>query len=186
MLAGRVLGWLGFGAASTVAASCALVPLALGRAGGQPLLAGLPLLLVGLVLAGAARVAGGGVFRQLTAGLLVPLLAVAVLRPVAELRAGFLLLAAGLVTAGLAGAVRLLPQRHRTGPRVGALLVAAGSAQVAGSPPEPSQCSRWAGHCPPGRGPMPVLISPGAGNSRSSPCSPPGPACCCCRGRPVR
>ncbi|SCE90163.1 hypothetical protein GA0070216_10330 [Micromonospora matsumotoense] len=131
VLAGRVLGWLGFGAASTVAASCALVPLALGRAGGQPLLAGLPLLLVGLVLAGAARVSGVRVFRQLTAGLLVPLLATAALRPVAELRAGFLLLAAGLVTAGLAGAVRLLPQRHRTGPRVGALLVAAGSAQVA-------------------------------------------------------
>ncbi|MEU1603655.1 SCO7613 C-terminal domain-containing membrane protein [Micromonospora matsumotoense] len=131
VLAGRVLGWLGFGAASTVAASCALVPLALGRAGGQPLLAGLPLLLVGLVLAGAALVSGVRVFRQLTAGLLVPLLATAALRPVAELRAGFLLLAAGLVTAGLAGAVRLLPQRHRTGPRVGALLVAAGSAQVA-------------------------------------------------------
>ncbi|QDY10377.1 hypothetical protein FJK98_27195 [Micromonospora sp. HM134] len=130
MLAGRVLGWLGFGGALTVAASCALVPLALGRAGGQPLLAGLPLLLVGLVLAGAARVAGATVFRQITAGLLVPLLAVAVLRPVAELRAGFLLLAVGLVAATLAGAVRLLPQRHRTGPRVGALLVAGGAAQV--------------------------------------------------------
>ncbi|MEV0943053.1 hypothetical protein AB0I90_22090 [Micromonospora wenchangensis] len=130
VLAGRVLGWLAFGGALTVAASCALVPLALGRAGGQPLLAGLPLLLVGLVLAGAARVAGAAVFRQITAGLLVPLLAVAVLRPVAELRAGFLLLAVGLVAAALAGAVRLLPQRHRTGPRVGALLVAGGAAQV--------------------------------------------------------
>ncbi|MBM7079019.1 SCO7613 C-terminal domain-containing membrane protein [Micromonospora humida] len=130
VLAGRMLGWLGFGAALTVAASCALVPLALGRAGGQPLLAGLPLLLVGLVLAGAARVAAATVFRQITAGLLVPLLAVAVLRPVAELRAGFLLLAVGLVAAALAGAVRLLPQRHRTGPRVGALLVAGGAAQV--------------------------------------------------------
>ncbi|MEU8374071.1 hypothetical protein AB0C22_13215 [Micromonospora sp. NPDC048894] len=130
VLAGRVLGWLGFGAATTVAASCALVPLVLGRAGGQPLLAGLPMLLVGLVLAGAARVAGAGVFRQLTTGLLVPLLAVAMLRPVAELRAGFLLLAVGLVAAALAGGVRLLPQRHRTGPRVGALLVAAGAAQV--------------------------------------------------------
>ncbi|WKU08184.1 SCO7613 C-terminal domain-containing membrane protein [Micromonospora sp. HUAS LYJ1] len=130
VLAGRVLGWLGFGSALTVAASCALVPLALGRAGGQPLLAGLPLLLVGLVLAGAARVAAATVFRQITAGLLVPLLAVAVLRPVAELRAGFLLLAVGLVAAALAGAVRLLPQRHRTGPRVGALLVVGGAAQV--------------------------------------------------------
>lgn len=130
MLAGRVLGWLGFGAAVTVAASCALVPLALGRAGGLPLLAGLPLLLVGLVLAGAARVAGARVFQQITAGLLVPLLAVALLRPAGELRAGFLLLAVGLVPAVLAGAVRLLPQRHRSGPRIGALLVAAGSAQV--------------------------------------------------------
>ncbi|KWV30098.1 SCO7613 C-terminal domain-containing membrane protein [Micromonospora rifamycinica] len=129
-LAGRVLGWLGFGAAVTVAASCALVPLALGRAGGQPLLAGLPLLLVGLVLAGAARVAGARVFQQITAGLLVPLLAVALLRPVGELRAGFLLLAVGLVAAVLAGAVRMLPQRHRSGPRIGALLVAAGAAQV--------------------------------------------------------
>ncbi|MEU7616937.1 hypothetical protein AB0B27_12685, partial [Micromonospora rifamycinica] len=131
VLAGRVLGWLGFGAAATVAASCALVPLALGRAGGQPLLAGLPLLLVGLVLAGAARVAGARVFQQITAGLLVPLLAVVLLRPVGELRAGFLLLAVGLVAAVLAGAVRLLPQRHRGGPRIGALLVAAGAAQVA-------------------------------------------------------
>ncbi|MEV6799916.1 hypothetical protein AB0M91_16435 [Micromonospora rifamycinica] len=131
VLAGRVLGWLGFGAAATVAASCALVPLALGRAGGQPLLAGLPLLLVGLVLAGAARVAGARVFQQITAGVLVPLLAVALLRPVGELRAGFLLLAVGLVAAVLAGAVRLLPQRHRSGPRIGALLVAAGAAQVA-------------------------------------------------------
>ncbi|WP_328343366.1 SCO7613 C-terminal domain-containing membrane protein [Micromonospora sp. NBC_00421] len=130
VLAGRVFGWLGFGAAVTVAASCALVPLALGRAAGQPLLAGLPLLLVGVVLAGAARAAGARVFRQLTAGLLVPLVAAALLRPVAELRAGFLLLAVGLVAAGLAGAVRLLPQRHRIGPRVGALLVAGGAAQV--------------------------------------------------------
>ncbi|MFI9644533.1 SCO7613 C-terminal domain-containing membrane protein [Micromonospora sp. NPDC051925] len=130
VVAGRVLAWLGFGGAATVAASCALVPLALGRAAGQPLLAGLPLLGVGLVLSGAALAAGGRLFRQVAAGLLVPLLAAALLRPVAELGAGFLLLATGLVAAGLAGAVRLLPQRHRIGPRFGALLVAGGSAQV--------------------------------------------------------
>ncbi|MEH0846370.1 hypothetical protein V6U81_28745, partial [Micromonospora sp. CPCC 205711] len=127
--AGRVLAWLGFGVASALAACTALVPLAWGRAAGQPLLAGLPLLLVGLVLLGAARVAGGP-FPQVAAGLLVPLLAAALLRPVAELSAGFLLLAAGVVSIGAAGAVRLLPTRFRSGPRVGALVVTGVLAQV--------------------------------------------------------
>lgn len=38
--AGRVLAWLGHGVALAVAAGCALVPLALGRVAGTPLLAG--------------------------------------------------------------------------------------------------------------------------------------------------
>ncbi|MGK5445853.1 hypothetical protein ACSNN7_29100, partial [Micromonospora sp. URMC 105] len=102
----QALAWLGFGAATVLAAGCALVPLAWGRAAGQPVLAGVPMLLVGLVLLGAAWAAGGRVFRQVAAALLVPLLAAALLRPVAELRPGVLLVAAALVTAALAGAVR--------------------------------------------------------------------------------
>ncbi|MDH6459895.1 hypothetical protein M2302_000046 [Micromonospora sp. A200] len=128
--AGQVLAWLGFGAATALAAGCALVPLAWGRAAGRPLLAGAPLLLVGLVLLGAAWAAGGRVFRQVAAALLVPLLAAALLRPVAELRPGVLLVAAALVTAALAGAARVVPVRLRSGPRVGALLVAGALAQV--------------------------------------------------------
>ncbi|MEV0724134.1 hypothetical protein AB0I37_15300 [Micromonospora purpureochromogenes] len=130
MRAGQVLAWLGFGAATALAAGCALVPLAWGRAAGRPLLAGAPLLLVGLVLLGAAWAAGGRVFRQVAAALLVPLLAAALLRPVAELRPGVLLVAAALVTAALAGAARVVPARLRSGPRVGALLVAGALAQV--------------------------------------------------------
>ncbi|WP_346538423.1 hypothetical protein [Micromonospora sp. DPT] len=128
--AGQVLAWLGFGAATTLAAGCALVPLAWGRAAGRPLLAGAPLLLVGLVLLGAAWAAGGRVFRQVAAALLVPLLAAALLRPVAELRPGVLLVAAALVTAALAGAARVVPAWLRSGPRIGALFVAGALAQV--------------------------------------------------------
>ncbi|WP_446216714.1 SCO7613 C-terminal domain-containing membrane protein [Micromonospora sp. IBHARD004] len=131
VVAGRVLGWLGHGVALTVAAGCALVPLARGRAAGTPLLAGGPLLLVALALLGGALAAGGRTYRLIAAGLLVPVFATALLRPVAELRPGLLLVAAGSVVAVLAGAVRALPARLRTGPRVGALVVAAGLAQVA-------------------------------------------------------
>ncbi|MFF5175513.1 SCO7613 C-terminal domain-containing membrane protein [Micromonospora sp. NPDC000089] len=129
--AGQALAWLGFGAAVVGAAGNALVPLLHGRAVGQPLLAGVPLLVVGLVLLAAAWVAGVVALRQVAAGLLVPALAAAVLRPVAELRAGFLPLAAALVAAGLAGGVRALPARFRPGPRIGALVVVGGSFQVA-------------------------------------------------------
>ncbi|MFJ6165551.1 SCO7613 C-terminal domain-containing membrane protein [Micromonospora orduensis] len=170
-VAGRVVAGAGHVVALTGAASCALVPLLLGRAAGTPLLAGAPLLLVALAAFGAARLVGGPVLRTLAAGLVVPVLAVAVLRPVAELRPALLLFAASVVAVGLAGAVRLLPASvrsegagpttagsgaagpamagpagagpatagavagggggWRTGPRVGALLVAAGTAQVA-------------------------------------------------------
>ncbi|MDZ5444794.1 hypothetical protein U2F26_18930 [Micromonospora sp. 4G57] len=131
VVAGRVLGWLGHGVALAVAAGCALVPLAWGRAAGTPLLAGGPLLLVALALLGGALAAGGRAYRVVAAGLLVPVLATALLRPVAELRPGLLLVAAGSVAAVLAGAVAALPARLRTGPRVGALVVAGGLAQVA-------------------------------------------------------
>ncbi|SCG58063.1 SCO7613 C-terminal domain-containing membrane protein [Micromonospora inositola] len=131
VVAGRVLGWLGHGVALAAAAGCALVPLARGRAAGTPLLAGGPLLLVSVALLGGALAVGGRTYRLVAAGLLVPMLATALLRPVAELRPGLLLFAAGSVVAVLAGAVRVLPGRLRTGPRVGALVVAGGLAQVA-------------------------------------------------------
>ncbi|MFG3418522.1 SCO7613 C-terminal domain-containing membrane protein [Micromonospora sp. NPDC049460] len=129
VIAGRVVAWIGYAGALAVAASCALVPLALGRAAGTPLLAGGPLLLVALTLLGAAVFTGGRVFRAVAAGLLVPVLAGAVVRPVAELGTAPVLTA--LVVVALAGAVRLLPAGWRTGPRVGALLVAGGTAQLA-------------------------------------------------------
>ncbi|MEU1684206.1 hypothetical protein [Micromonospora sp. NPDC005707] len=131
LLAGWVLGWAAHGVALALAAGCALVPLALGRAAGTPLLAGGPLLVVALALAAGAVAAGGRTYRAVTAGLLVPVLAAALIRPVAALRPGLLLLAAGLVVLALAGAVRALPAGPRTGPRLGAFLVAAGLGQVA-------------------------------------------------------
>lgn len=128
--AGQVLGWLGHGAALALAAGFALVPLAVGRAAGTPLLAGGPLLVVALALVAGAYTAGGRTWRAVAAGLLVPVLAAALVRPVAAERPGLLLLAAGLTVAVLAGAVRALPARLRTGPRIGALAVAAGLGQV--------------------------------------------------------
>ncbi|MFF3857178.1 SCO7613 C-terminal domain-containing membrane protein [Micromonospora sp. NPDC002575] len=128
--AGRVLAWLGCGGALLVAGGCALAPLAVGEAAGSPLLAGGPLLLVGLALLGAALVAGGRLFRAAAAGALVPVLGLALLRPVAELRSGLLTVATALVALALAGAARALPRRAGTGPRAGALVVAAGAAQV--------------------------------------------------------
>ncbi|MEV6516522.1 hypothetical protein AB0M37_12080 [Micromonospora chalcea] len=131
LVAGQALGWIGHGAALVLAAGCALVPLAVGHAAGTPLLAGGPLLVVALALLVGALTAGGRTWRATTAGLLVPVLAVALVRPVAELRPGLLLVAAALVVAALAGAVRALPASVRTGPRVGALAVAAALGQVA-------------------------------------------------------
>lgn len=141
LLVGRVSAGIGHVAALVGAASCALTPLILGRAAGSPLLAGLPLLLVALTGFGAAWLVGGRALRAVAAGLLVPVLAAALLRPVAELRPSLLLLASATVALGLAAAVRILPVRSgaevagaggwRTGPRAGALLVAAGTAQVA-------------------------------------------------------
>ncbi|MEW2327338.1 hypothetical protein AB0880_05925 [Micromonospora chersina] len=131
VFAGWVLGWVGHGVALALAAGCALVPLVLGRAAGTPLLAGGPLLVVALALFAGALAAGGRTHRLVSAGLLVPVLATALIRPVAALRPGLLLLAAGIVVLALAGAVRALPAGPRTGPRLGAFLVAAGLGQVA-------------------------------------------------------
>ncbi|MDG4805984.1 hypothetical protein O7634_04355 [Micromonospora sp. WMMD1120] len=140
-LAGRVLAGVGHVAALVGGAGCAVVPLVSGRAGGSPLLAGAPLLLVASTGFAAAWLVGGRVARSATAGLLVPVVAAALLRPVAELRPAWLLLAAGTVALGLTAAVRLLPAGggaaaagavgRWTGPRAGALAVAAGTAQVA-------------------------------------------------------
>ncbi|WP_089155044.1 SCO7613 C-terminal domain-containing membrane protein [Micromonospora sp. NBS 11-29] len=128
--AGLVLGWLGHGVALALAAACALVPLAVGRAAGTALLAGVPLLVATLVLVAGAYAAGGRTWRAVATGLLVPVLAAALLRPVAAEHAGVLLLAAGMVVAALAGAVRVVPAGMRTGPRIGAYAVAAGLGQV--------------------------------------------------------
>ncbi|MGW5581498.1 SCO7613 C-terminal domain-containing membrane protein [Micromonospora chokoriensis] len=138
---GRVLAGVGHVGALVVAAAFALVPLGVGRAGNSPLLAGVPLLLVALTGLGAAWLVGGRALRGVAGGLLVPVLALALLRPVAELRPSMLLLAAAMVALGLAVAVWRLPVGTdgetagvggwRTGPRAGALLVAGGTAQVA-------------------------------------------------------
>ncbi|TWG15992.1 hypothetical protein FHU34_111317 [Micromonospora taraxaci] len=138
---GRVLAGIGHVGALVAAAASALVPLAVGRAGGSSLLAGVPLLLVALTGLGAAWLVGGRALRGVAGGLLVPVLALALLRPVAELRPSMLLLAAAMVALGLAVAVWRLPVPTdgeaagaggwRTGPRAGALLVAGGTAQVA-------------------------------------------------------
>ncbi|MER7588610.1 hypothetical protein ABTW72_13845 [Micromonospora sp. NPDC127501] len=139
-LVGRVLAGAGHVAALVGASACAVVPLVSGRAGGSPLLAGVPLLLVALTGLGAAWLVGGRALRAVAAGLLVPVLAAALLRPVAELRPSLLLLAAAMVALGMAAAVRLLPTAAgaavdggggwRTGPRAGALFVAVGTAQL--------------------------------------------------------
>ncbi|MEW2428076.1 hypothetical protein AB0877_08690 [Micromonospora sp. NPDC047644] len=135
-LVGRVLAGAGHVGALVGAAACAVVPLVGGRAGGSPLLAGVPLLLVALTGFGAARLVGGRALRAVAAALLVPVLAAALLRPVAELRPSVLLLAAATVALGMAAAVRFLSAAvdggggWRTGPRAGALFVAAGTAQV--------------------------------------------------------
>ncbi|WBB66657.1 hypothetical protein [Micromonospora sp. WMMD812] len=130
LVAGRVLAWTGFGLALVAAAGGALVSLGQGRAAGTPLLAGLPLLLVAATVAGAALLAGDQTFRQVAIGALVPVLGAGLLRPVAELRPSELLLATAVVAAGLAGGVVLLPTGWRRGPRVAALLVAAGATAV--------------------------------------------------------
>ncbi|RUL93437.1 hypothetical protein EG812_06860 [Verrucosispora sp. FIM060022] len=129
-IAGQVTAGAGYAVALLLAAGCALVPLLVGRAGGVAVLAGVPMLLVALALLGAALLLGGAVARAVTAGALVPVLALALIRPVGELRGSVVLVAAALVVALLAGAVRLLPAGWQPGPRIGAVLVAAATATL--------------------------------------------------------
>ncbi|MFV2100122.1 SCO7613 C-terminal domain-containing membrane protein [Micromonospora sp. LOL_024] len=126
-LAGQALAWIGLTGTLVLAAGCAMVPLLVGRAGGVPLLAGGPLLLVALTVLGAALLTGGEPARAVAAGALVPALAAAMIRPAVQPRPPVWLLVVGLVAVGLAGAVRLLPAGWRSGPRAGALLVAGGA-----------------------------------------------------------
>ncbi|MEV6694219.1 hypothetical protein AB0M35_22370 [Micromonospora sp. NPDC051196] len=129
-IAGQVTAGAGYAVALLLAAGCALVPLLVGRAGGVAVLAGVPMLLVALALLGAALLLGGSTARAVTAGALVPVLALALIRPVGELRGSVMLVVAALVVAVLAGAVRLLPVSWQSGPRIGAVLVAAAAAQL--------------------------------------------------------
>ncbi|BCL13725.1 SCO7613 C-terminal domain-containing membrane protein [Micromonospora sagamiensis] len=123
-VAGRITAWIGHALALIPATVCAVAALAWGEAFGTPLAAGLPLLVVVLVLAGAALVAGSPVLRAVAAALLVVVSAPAVLRPVAELRPSVLHVTSAVVVLALAAAVRALPTRLRSGPRAGALVVA--------------------------------------------------------------
>ncbi|GIJ28462.1 hypothetical protein Vqi01_36240 [Micromonospora qiuiae] len=130
LLGGQVTAATGYAAALLLAGGCALVPLLVGRAGGVPLLAGVPMLLVALTVFAAALLLGGGTARAVAAGALVPVLAGALLRPAVELRPSVSLVVAALIVVALTGAVRLLPAGWRPGPRIGALLVAGGGAAV--------------------------------------------------------
>ncbi|WP_327024254.1 SCO7613 C-terminal domain-containing membrane protein [Micromonospora sp. NBC_01739] len=123
-IAGQVVAGVGYLVALLLAASAALMTLQSGEAGGLAVLAGVPMLLVALTLFGTALLLGGSTPRAVTAGLLVPALALALIRPVAELRESVLLVVSALVVAALAGAVRLLPVDWRPGPRIGAIVVA--------------------------------------------------------------
>ncbi|KXK63076.1 hypothetical protein AWW66_04610, partial [Micromonospora rosaria] len=129
-IVGQVVAGLGYAVALAVAAGFALAPLAGGRAFGVPALAGLPLLLVVAVLAAAAPALRSRGIGGTAAGLAVPVLAAAILRPVVQQWPALSLLAVVLVAVGLAGAVRLVPDRWRTGPRIGALVVAGSTALV--------------------------------------------------------
>ncbi|WP_341717432.1 hypothetical protein QQG74_26630 [Micromonospora sp. FIMYZ51] len=166
LLGGQVVAGLGYAGALLLAGGCALVPLLVGRAGGIPLLAGGPMLLVALTAFATALLLGDGTVRALTAGVLVPVLAGALLRPVAELRSSVLLVVAALVVAALAGAVRLLPAGWRPGPRIGALLVAGGTATLTTVVAVVLAGAAVGRSVPPWRGPRRDRPTPGAGSCR--------------------
>ena len=137
--------------------------------------------------AGAARVAGGGCSASSPPGLLVPLLALPLL-PAGGRAAGRFPADSPPVWSRPAwpvpsGCCRRGAHRPPGRRAAGRGRVGPGRRAATASP---RGASRWAGRCPPWQGPTPGLISPGAGNSRSSPCCRRGAACCCCRGRPVR
>lgn len=136
-LARQVLGWVAYAVALAGAGLCGLAALLVADGPGSPVLAGGPLLVAVAVLVAGAVLARSAGF-QAAAGLVVVVsLAGAVLRPVAEWDASVLLVAGGLVVAGLAGAVALtgprLPAGVRGGPRVGGLLLAGGLGLVVGA-----------------------------------------------------
>ncbi|MEV4626111.1 hypothetical protein AB0J90_07460 [Micromonospora sp. NPDC049523] len=136
-LARQVLGWVAYAAALAAAGLCGLVALLVADGPGMPALAGGPLLVAVAVLVAGAVLARNAGF-QAAAGLVVVIsLAGAVLRPVAEWAGSFLLVASGLVVAGLAIAVARtgprLPAGVRGGPRVGGLLLGGVLAQVVGA-----------------------------------------------------
>ncbi|MGW4466743.1 SCO7613 C-terminal domain-containing membrane protein [Micromonospora sp. NPDC004704] len=136
-LARQVLGWVAYAAALAAAGLCGLVALLVADGPGMPALAGGPLLVaVAVLVAGAVLTRNAGF--QAAAGLVVVIgLAGTVLRPVSEWAGSFLLLASGLVVAGLAVAVALtgprLPAGVRGGPRVGGLLLGGVLALVVGT-----------------------------------------------------
>ncbi|SDZ20094.1 hypothetical protein SAMN05421684_3424 [Asanoa ishikariensis] len=107
-LATRVLGWVGYGCAQIASGVCALVVLFVG--GDTPaLLTGLPVLLVSVLLVAAGIV---GRARWLAVGGAVtvpPAVAIAILRPVAELNASYLLVVAAATVLVIALAAVRLP-----------------------------------------------------------------------------
>ncbi|MEU4568104.1 hypothetical protein [Micromonospora sp. NPDC023956] len=176
VVAGRLTAWAGYALALAPAAVCALAALVQGEAFGTPLAAGLPLLVVAMILTGAALVAGGPVLRAVAAALLVVVSAPVVLRPVAELRSSVLLVTSAVVVIALAAAVRALPAGLRSGPRAGALVVAGVMAHVVLAPTGGLAAAAVLRSAPPWQGatagpdlpwgwqlPVAVLLTVGAG-----------------------
>ncbi|MFE0589356.1 SCO7613 C-terminal domain-containing membrane protein [Micromonospora echinospora] len=176
VVAGRVTAWTGHALALAPAVVCAVAALLTGEAFGTPLAAGLPLLVVAVVLAGTALVAVGSVLRPVAAALLVVVSALAVLRPVAELRPSVLLVTSAVVVLALAAAVRALPAGLRSGSRAGALVVTGVMAHVVLVPAGGLAAAGVLRSVPPWRGatpgpdlhwgwqlPVAVLLTAGAG-----------------------
>ncbi|MDG4823092.1 hypothetical protein O7635_14650 [Asanoa sp. WMMD1127] len=122
----RVVAWIGFGCALVSSGVCALGVL-LVFASAPPLLTGLPTLLVALLLAAAGPVGRVRWLGVVGAAAVPPALAIAVLRPVAELRDSVLLIAA----AGVVLLIALASLRVPAG-RLGAQLTAGAFAVVPG------------------------------------------------------
>ncbi|MEV7230468.1 hypothetical protein AB0M79_26125 [Polymorphospora sp. NPDC051019] len=130
----RVVGWVGYAVMLAAATISSLIALVVADVAGPVAVVGLPLVATALLLVAAGAVAGSAVLRGLAGAVLVVVLAVAALRPVAEVRPSLLLVAAAVVALGLAAVVtvtaRPLPAAVRTGHRVGALLVTGVTALV--------------------------------------------------------
>ncbi|MEV1285636.1 hypothetical protein [Micromonospora sp. NPDC049679] len=113
----RITAWVAYAALLVEATRAAFVALAAVRGVG----AGVPLVVVALLLVAGGVVARSAMFQAVAGGALVMAVAAAALRPVAELR-GSLLLGSALVVVGLVAAVaaagRFLPTAVQPGPRV--------------------------------------------------------------------